>query len=958
MVTFPYIPSGSILGLNYSGMHDSAVVIVGPDGTPIFACALERVTRVKQDGRPPFVLLEKLPWDRIAKVAISTNQFFVFPSNSESKLLRVRLPSVRNEGLRHEPAFYDFLESIPVEKEFVCHQMAHAASAFWASGFETALCLTYDGGMYNSPWFGGLYTANRSNGICPLEQFSALHYAKVTSLYTFVTALLGFSPNKHEGKITGLAAYGRPTDPCRELLRRWFEEEFLEIEGVMDWAFTYDQKKPPALLTNDARIERFRKEATHFTREEMAASVQEFAENHIVGLLQEARELGWTSDNICLAGGLFANVKINQRVVEAGFKGLFVAPPMTDDGTALGAAWHVLSRQPGFAPKPLHSMYLGPSFSSEEIEGILNTEKVTYEHLVNAESAVAGLLASGAVVAIFQGGMEFGPRALGNRSILAQATKDEINQSLNSRLNRTEFMPFAPISRVEDAASCYLGIDLVLHAAEFMTVTVNCTPLMREACPAVVHVDGTARPQLVSAQSNPFVHGVLSHYQLLTEKPALVNTSFNIHEEPIVCSPIDALRGFFESGLNYLYLGDGVLVSLEKNRAAELRFLREKQLQPSLKSEFLSLVVSSQSKLLLQKETQLVQKERVIQDQEVVIQEKEAVIQEKDAVIQVIAKALRTYKLCYGIPAPFRFMARAIRRGFEIIRPRLGHLTQYAPRPITFKGNSSKKSLSQYPTFSIVTPSFSQGAYIERTLLSVFNQKYPKLEYFVQDGGSKDSTVGILEKYQGRLSGWVSEKDSGQSQAINLGLTKTSGEIMGWLNSDDLLLPGALYTVADYFNRHPDVDVVYGDRLLIDENDMEIGRWVMPGHDDATLSWVDYVPQETMFWRRSIWERVGGQIDETFRFAMDWDLLVRFRDAGANFAHIPRFLGAFRIHEQQKTSAEINQVGQIEMDRIRERLLGRIPTQLEVRKAVTPFLLRHVFVDLKYRVSVRLRGGR
>jgi glycosyltransferase involved in cell wall biosynthesis len=240
----------------------------------------------------------------------------------------------------------------------------------------------------------------------------------------------------------------------------------------------------------------------------------------------------------------------------------------------------------------------------------------------------------------------------------------------------------------------------------------------------------------------------------------------------------------------------------------------------------------------------------------------------------------------------------------------------------------------------------------------VFNQQYPSLEYFVQDGGSKDSTVEVLKQFQHALTGWESEKDSGQSEALNKGFLKTTGEIMGWLNSDDLLLPGALQTVANYFQKYPNIDVVYGDRLLIDESDMEIGRWIMPSHDSEVLSWVDYVPQETLFWRRSIWERVGGRIDESFRFAMDWDLLTRFRDAGANFAHIPRFLGAFRIHEHQKTSAEINELGQIEMGRIRSRLLGRVPTQQELRKAIAPFLLRHIFVDLKYRVRVRMWGGR
>ena len=226
-----------------------------------------------------------------------------------------------------------------------------------------------------------------------------------------------------------------------------------------------------------------------------------------------------------------------------------------------------------------------------------------------------------------------------------------------------------------------------------------------------------------------------------------------------------------------------------------------------------------------------------------------------------------------------------IRRLFTI---RLGNLNQYSPSPLrdipVYKSSTAQANL---PTISIVTPSFRQGHFIERTLLSVLNQNYPKLEYYVQDGGSTDNTIAILKSYEDKLSGWVSKKDSGQSQAINHGFANTKGEIMAWLNSDDLLLPGALAVVADYFNLHPDVDVVYGNRLLIDENDMEIGRWIMPGHDSDILSWVDYVPQETLFWRRSIWDKAGGQIDESFRFAMDWDLLVRLRDAGAKFAHIP-----------------------------------------------------------------------
>ncbi len=327
--------------------------------------------------------------------------------------------------------------------------------------------------------------------------------------------------------------------------------------------------------------------------------------------------------------------------------------------------------------------------------------------------------------------------------------------------------------------------------------------------------------------------------------------------------------------------------------------------------------------------------------------ELQATLTVKDSVIDVLSKAVTAYKLALMFSPSYN-----IRRLFTI---RLGNLNQYSPSPLrdipVYKNSTAQVNL---PTISIVTPSFRQGHFIERTLLSVLNQNYPKLEYYVQDGGSTDNTIAILKSYEDKLSGWVSKKDSGQSQAINHGFANTKGEIMAWLNSDDLLLPGALAVVADYFISHPDIDVVYGNRLLIDENDMEIGRWIMPGHDSDILSWVDYVPQETLFWRRSIWDKAGGQIDESFRFAMDWDLLVRFRDAGAKFAHIPRFLGAFRVHEQQKTSAAMNEIGHQEMDRIRKRLHGRVPAQEEIQNATLPFLRKHILADMFYRIKTRL----
>ena len=338
-------------------------------------------------------------------------------------------------------------------------------------------------------------------------------------------------------------------------------------------------------------------------------------------------------------------------------------------------------------------------------------------------------------------------------------------------------------------------------------------------------------------------------------------------------------------------------------------------------------------------------------------------LEEKEAVIQELSRALESYRAAFSVFGfflrPLTFGAstlrRVTRRAAAVCAPRLGVLNQYSPRKLSVPAHYSRpQAMANAPRISLVTPSFRQAGYIERTLRSVLDQEYPNLEYHVQDGGSTDGTPEILQRYAGRLARWDSRPDKGQSEAINLGFAGTTGEIMAWLNSDDILLPGALAYVADYFTRHPAVDVVYGHRILIDENDDDIGRWMMPAHNDEVLSWADYVPQETLFWRRRIWEKVGARIDESFRFAMDWDLLVRFREAGARFARLPRFLGGFRIHPHQKTCADISDVGFREMDRIRERVLGRVPSGFEVRKAIVPYLLKHVATDLGWRIQSRL----
>lgn len=277
---------------------------------------------------------------------------------------------------------------------------------------------------------------------------------------------------------------------------------------------------------------------------------------------------------------------------------------------------------------------------------------------------------------------------------------------------------------------------------------------------------------------------------------------------------------------------------------------------------------------------------------------------------------------------------------------------QYKPKPIYIpKRYHKKSSIEDYPLISIVTPSFNHGDYIEETIRSVIDQKYPNLEYVINDGGSTDNTTEILKKYSSDQLRWISEKDNGQADAINHGLQSSGGEIMAYLNSDDLLLPGSLNYIAKYFKTHPSVDIVYGHRVLIDKDSKEIGRWILPPHDNKVLCIADYVPQETMFWRRSIWEKAGGYVDDSFDFAMDWEILFRFMEGDAKFKRLPRFLGAFRLHKEGKSTAAIVTTGHKEMSRLRFRHHKCELTRKEIQKKLTHFYRYHFLLNTLYQLK-------
>lgn len=238
---------------------------------------------------------------------------------------------------------------------------------------------------------------------------------------------------------------------------------------------------------------------------------------------------------------------------------------------------------------------------------------------------------------------------------------------------------------------------------------------------------------------------------------------------------------------------------------------------------------------------------------------------------------------------------------------------------------------------------------------SILDQGYANLAYGVQDGGSTDGSAEIITRYVPRLSHAESAPDEGQGDAIRKGFAKLyprNEDIMAWVNSDDLLMPGALQYVGEYFARHPEVDVIYGHRVVIDGDGKETGRWFLPPHDENTLPWFDLVPQETLFWRARCYRAVG-EIDPSFQFALDWDLLLRFEQAGFVIRRLPYFLGCFRVHATQKTTAHINTVGEGEMTRLRRRTHGREVHTSEIQKHLDQEIRRSAVVEWLHRWGIR-----
>jgi carbamoyltransferase len=444
-------------------------------------------------------------------------------------------------------------------KRYIEHHYCHAATAYYCSPFgdvpEDVLVATADG--------TGDGICHSFSTVTPQHQLvrrnASMIFESIAKVYEYITHNLGFMSNRHEGKITGLAAYG-DSDKTIDVFRRviGYDPERLELRCRVPWG------RPGARMLS--------RMLDGHTREDVAAGVQRAVEEVMVNLVGDAlRRYG--KKYLCVAGGLFCNVRLNQVLREIpGVEDIYVHPGMADTGQGLGAAlglWAQLRQRP--VPVPLRHVYLGSAFSDQEIEAELRSRGLCYRRAQNVHTETAELLAQKKLVARFTGPMEYGPRALGHRSILYDTSDKKVNDWLNKRLGRTEFMPFAPIL-LKERASEFLENwnDRTAVAAQFMTITYHMTPHGQRHSPAVTHIDGTARPQVVTCEDNPDAHAILAEYEARTGRPILVNTSFNMHEEPIVCTPADAVSAFQRGHLDALLIGPFLVCRPENARVPRM----------------------------------------------------------------------------------------------------------------------------------------------------------------------------------------------------------------------------------------------------------------------------------------------------------------------------------------------------------------------------------------------------
>ena len=552
------------LGINYSEMHDSAACIAR-DGHILFAVAEERLSRLKHDARFPSLSIEAC----LAAAGVRADQLdfvcFGWPPAIEAlkhdlkcmatgslPLNYVDLVSTVRRNLNHtrkQNGKKQFLARFPTKAQFrfVEHHLAHAISAYSFSGFDDAAVLVLDG---RGAWEASSLWHGRDGR---LEHVWTIPWPNSLGLfYAQFTQYLGFQPYSDEWKVMGLAPYGEPGINLRDFIIPDDNPYKVSTRLLLD-----DKPAPLAGITARLGPQREAESEIDPKHKNLAFAVQDACEEAMMTLARAAvAKTG--SRNICLAGGVALNSKANGKILSSGIVDrIFVQPAAGDDGVCLGAALAPYLDNGG--KLPMHKMrhaYLGTENSDEEIEKALTTYKLRATRVADPAAAAAEMLANGKILGWVQGRMEFGPRALGARSILADPRDPEMNAKVNNAVKFREWWrPFAP-SMLAEVAGEYIESAT---DSPFMILTAQVKPEKRSVIPSVTHVDGSARPQTVERDVNPLYWRLIREFGNRTGVPVVMNTSFNLRGEPIVSTPTDAVRTFFSSGMDALVIGNFVV---------------------------------------------------------------------------------------------------------------------------------------------------------------------------------------------------------------------------------------------------------------------------------------------------------------------------------------------------------------------------------------------------------------
>ena len=537
--------------------HDSAACLL-KDGKIIAAAEEERFTRKKHDNSFPlnairfcldyenikpndisYIAFYEKPFqkfDRIISTSILTYPFgFVnfYKALPEWINIKLRLPRTIKKKLKYNNELF-----------FISHHLSHAASTFFLSPYKEAAIVTVDGiGEWDST---GIFYG-KENKIKHLKSIKFPH--SLGLFYSTVTSFLGFKVNNDEYKVMGLSAYGKPVYYKR--LKKIID---IKEDGSFKLDMKYFDYEKRQRMFSKHFIKLFgkpRKPESRITERDknLAASIQKITEEVMLKISRYALKIT-KSKNICYAGGVILNSKANGLLLKE-FKNVFFMPAAGDDGGAIGAAKYVWHSILGNKEREiLEHLYYGPEYSDSEIKDFFDKNKIRYKEVSEKDlpRITAKYIAENKIVGWFQGRMEFGPRALGARSILANATNPEMKDIVNKRVkHREEFRPFAP-ALLKESANRYLELR---GEAPFMIFT---TRVLSKKIPAVTHVDGTARPQTVSKESNQRYYKVIKEFGKITKIPVILNTSFNVRGMPIVCSPKDAYECFIGTGIDVLVM--------------------------------------------------------------------------------------------------------------------------------------------------------------------------------------------------------------------------------------------------------------------------------------------------------------------------------------------------------------------------------------------------------------------